>query len=114
MSTSYAPTRILAYREFYDIPRAFVIEPKRRCLLFFDCPFDERLDDYPGFFDVYLLHDLSASVLPQDWRGLSARAVGPLGRVMVTALRFDETRRREVAVDGLPQLVFAAESLRGE
>ncbi len=40
------PIRIEAYRDFYDIPRAFVVRLNSGSLLFFDSPFEDYLDDY--------------------------------------------------------------------
>ena len=42
MSEEWNPIR---YRDFYDFPRAFVVEHAGE-LLFFDCLFSDTLDDY--------------------------------------------------------------------
>ena len=36
---------IIAYREFYDVPRMFLVEASGNLLLF-DCPFDDDLDEF--------------------------------------------------------------------
>jgi len=42
----------ISYREFYDFPRAFVVE-RSGDLLFFDCLFDDDLDDYGPDFEIF-------------------------------------------------------------
>jgi hypothetical protein len=98
---------MLEYRDFYDIPRAFIIEPQRQMLLYFDCPFDEDRDDYDDVFRVAVLRSNEASSLPEDWRKLDL--LGSLGSIPVSAVHFDDTRRKEVVIDGLPDLVAAAD-----
>ena len=81
-------------------------------LLYFDCPFDEARDDYPDVFKVALLRGTEASSLPEDWRKLDL--VANLGSIPVSAVHFDETRRREAVIEGLPRLVAIAESAYNE
>lgn len=100
------PIPILEYRDFYDIPRAFVIEPQRGMLLYFDCAFDEDRDDYADTFEVTVLRSTERSSLPKDWRKLDVLA--NVGNVPTTRVHFDNTRRKEVVIDGLPDLVAAA------
>ena len=38
--TTHRSFPLLEYREFYDIPRAFIIEPRPKLLLYFTCEFD--------------------------------------------------------------------------
>ena len=47
---------ILGYREFYDLPRAFIVQRDERVMLF-DCPFDGALDDYVEQYTVYELSE---------------------------------------------------------
>jgi hypothetical protein len=98
---------ILEYRDFYDVPRAFIIEPQGRMLLYFDCAFDEDRDDYGDAFKVAVLRSTERSTLPKDWRKLELFA--DIGSVPVASVHFDDTRRKEVVIDGLPDLVAAAE-----
>jgi hypothetical protein len=101
------PIPILEYRDFYDVPRAFIIEPQRRMLLYFDCAFDEDRDDYGDAYKVAVLRSAERSNLPEDWRKLDL--LTDIGSVPTAAVHFDDTRRREVVIDGLPDLVAAAE-----
>ncbi len=44
----------ITYRDFYDVPRAFVVAA-RGDWLFFDCPFDAAADEYRSDYAVYVL-----------------------------------------------------------
>ncbi len=78
------------YREFYDFPRAIVVErPGRRFML--DCPFDEALDEYPGEYRVLEL--AGDELLDGSWVGLGIGSAS-LGTVTVSQALFDESRRR--------------------
>lgn len=84
----------IAYREFYDLPRDVLLEFEgvAYCLL---CPFDEALDDYADFYEVYCLPPAAYarfSAPDSDWIGIE-KAGQRLGRAPVDALRFDESRR---------------------
>ena len=69
MTMPWTPIR---YRDFFDIPRAFVVEYTGD-LYFFDCPFDQRVDEYPDHYDVYRLETSAALDLTTDsWQSLSA------------------------------------------
>ncbi len=102
---------IAAYRDFYDVPRAFLVEPKPHLLLFFDCPFDEAMDDYPPSFQIYAIEGLNIGDLPENWKHLYSLSKKRVGQVPLTSLRFDSTRRREVLVDGLPRLIKALDEI---
>ncbi|HYR12146.1 MAG TPA: hypothetical protein VEQ60_30450 [Longimicrobium sp.] len=93
MSTeTWIPIR---YRDFYDIPRAFVIQRGAETLLF-DCPFDDELDDYPEHYTVIRLEPGAAATLDQSsWHGLAGRGL-LLGTVPTRQVRFDPTRRTAV------------------
>lgn len=87
----------LTYRDFYDVPRAFIVE-HAGSVYFFDCPFDDSADEYPGFYWVYQMAQEPSSLTDRvSWEGLAARGK-PVGKVPVELVRFDESRR--VAVDG--------------
>jgi len=84
------------YRDFYDIPRAFVVEHEGRDY-FFDCPFDDELDEYPAEYKVYRLPTAAVPTeAGQSWAHLSG--VGQyLGRVATTQVPFDPSRRDAVS-----------------
>lgn len=85
----------IAYRDFYDFPR-MVATTVGTTTYVFDCPFDENLDDYAPYFDVYVLPEEQGGLLEQDsWVDLPS--IGErIGRVSVAAARFDETRRQAI------------------
>jgi hypothetical protein len=86
------------YRDFYDVPRAIIVSDSQRTY-FFDCPFDEQRDDYPPDYDVYLMPSLSQSELSGSWISFKERAIRRLGRVSVSSVGFDESRRREINLE---------------
>ncbi len=88
--------RILAYRDFWDFPRIFVVRLNDRLLLF-DCPFNDPQEDFSNDFLVYELPSTFAKRLPppRSWLGLAGHGTF-VGRVPTNALSFDKTRRRSI------------------
>lgn len=85
----------IRYRDFYDVPRAFVVE-RAGSLYFFDCPFDERADDYPDRYRVYRLDSaLSPSLDKGSWESLANQGQF-VGEVLATRVQFDPTRRAAI------------------
>jgi hypothetical protein len=78
--TDWLPIR---YRGFYDIRRMVVVQVGRSTYLL-DCPFDADRDEFPDYFNRYLLPDESESLvalpswreLPQDGRHGSVTGQG--------------------------------------
>jgi hypothetical protein len=92
----------IRYREFYDVPRIFLVRIGERDLLFTGL-FDESLDEYPDFYDVYLMPPLGEDELRGSWVNLHEKATRRLGRIPVTEVGFDTTRRKEIDSDGVEQ-----------
>lgn len=92
----------IRYRDFHDVPRAFVFEHDGTAYLF-DCPFDDAADEYPPHYGIYRLDP--GVVPPEDgsWADLASRG-RLIGRIGVAEVRFDETRRRAVDASILPAL----------
>lgn len=85
----------ISYREFYDVPRAFVVECRGR-VLFFDCPFDEATDDYPVGYEVYQLSKEGEHIAQgSTWERLALYG-RRLGSVPVNKVLFDPTRRAAI------------------
>jgi hypothetical protein len=101
--------RILAYRDFFDLPRAFIVEPKPGLVLFFDCPFDDSIDDYPANYSVFCLPRLDTSDLPDNWAQLNAVKIGPVATIPVSAIHFDGTGRKDALLEGESAIMAAAE-----
>lgn len=98
-TTLWLPIR---YRDFYDVPRAFVVEYEGSLYLF-DCPFDSHADEYPPNYSVYRLPSASVGSLEGSWEGLSIQ--GRLLRELpVSSVRFDATKRCSVDSDILRTL----------
>jgi hypothetical protein len=61
-----------------------------------DAPFDDQIDDYSDSYAVYRLPgDVRARLATDSWETLPSLGER-LGRVAVSAVRFDKTRRRYV------------------
>lgn len=94
----------IRYRGFYDIPRMVVVRVGGSTYLL-DCPFDADRDEFPDYFDVYLLPDESESLLASpSWRELpqDGRRVG---RLPVRAVEFDSSRRQSIRSSFLSHVV---------
>ena len=88
----------ITYRDFYDVPRIFVVHRRGDCLLF-DCEFDQEADEYPPTYNVYLLPDMPAAELTGDWTLLRNKATRLFGQVEVRRVQFDPTLRESVNLD---------------
>ena|ERR1044071_2553103 len=93
----------IQYRDFYDVPRIFLVNHRGTQYLF-DCPFDQDLDDYPDTYRVFVLPADSCSNLSGSWEDLASSATAYLGKVPVKSVQFDSTRRREIETDVLDEL----------
>lgn len=85
----------IRYRDFFDVPRAFVVN-HNGSLVLFDCPYDEGIGEYPDHYRVYRLPaELSDTLDAGTWEGLAERGVC-VGHVPITLVRFDATRRSSI------------------
>ncbi|HEY2852439.1 MAG TPA: hypothetical protein VGJ18_06305 [Gemmatimonadaceae bacterium] len=85
----------IVYRDFYDVPRAFIVERNAE-LYFFDCPFSDELDDYPQAFNIYRLPEESREGLDtQSWAGLQARGEF-VGTIPIKLVEFDNSKRESI------------------
>jgi hypothetical protein len=81
------------YRDFYDIPRAILVE-YADAVYFFDCPFDRDLEEYGDAYNVYRVPEgLRGDIDSISWEGLSRR-LSFVGSVAIDAVEFDSTKRR--------------------
>lgn len=94
----------IQYRDFYDIPRIFLLRHKEHLLLL-DSPFDDYIDEYSSFYDVYLMPELSQEMLEGSWARLQESASRLLGRIPVAAVKFDITSRKTVDSSSLEALL---------
>jgi hypothetical protein len=103
VTTSSDWIAIRKYREFWDVPRMFLIDSEYGSLLF-DCPFDETLEDYGNDYRVFLMPILSDADLEESWANLPSRAVRFLGSIPISKVHFDATNRSFIDRRTLSQL----------
>jgi hypothetical protein len=90
----------MRYRDFYDIPRAIVVEWHGRLYLF-DCLYDYDADDYESAYTVYRLpDDIRAQLDEMSWTDLGHRGE-KVGSIETAHVEFDKTKRK-----GLDPAVF--------
>ncbi|MDQ1532999.1 MAG: hypothetical protein QOF28_760 [Actinomycetota bacterium] len=93
MTDVWLPIR---YRDFYDVPRAIVIE-REGDLFLLDCRFDSETDDYEANYAVYKLPaELHDDIDRISWTDLGHRGQR-VGSVPTDAVEFDPTKRRAVS-----------------
>lgn len=93
----------IRYREFYDVPRVFLVRHKG-VLFLFESLFDEKLDDYSPQYDVYMMPELVEEDLHASWEDISSKATRGLGTIPVSAVRFDPSKRRGIDAGVLEEI----------
>jgi hypothetical protein len=91
------------YRDFWDVPRIFLVRDQGTLYLF-DCQFDRAVEDYPESYDVFVMPPLSEAELAASWAPLHEHAIKRLGRLPIHGVQFDPTLRQRVdvsVIDGL-------------
>jgi hypothetical protein len=96
----WAPIR---YRDFWDVPRTFLVDDGRDTILF-DCPFDTGGEEYASAYCVWLMPALTEQELVGSWARLADRGIRLLGHVPVEDVSFDASKRRKVDLDVLGAL----------
>src|SRR5437868_6141746 len=94
----------IEYREFYDLPRIFLVRAGAGTYLF-DCSFDVDTDEYSKNYKVFLMLPLAGEDLVGSWANLASRAEKFLGEIHVSEVEFDPTRRAAVNIDILRNLL---------
>jgi hypothetical protein len=97
----WAPIR---YREFWDVPRIFLVPYQGKWFLF-DCPFDEAGEDFPDSYRVYVIPEPSEAELAGSWDKLHTKATWYSGDVSIGNVRFDASKRREIDTSILDELM---------
>jgi hypothetical protein len=85
----------IIYRDFWDIPRLFIVRHLGRQYLF-DCRFNESTEDFDEMYRLYVLPELPESELRGSWVDLAERAESYLGEIPTSAVKFDASRRRSI------------------
>ena len=96
----------IQYRDFYDIPRMFIVDFNGFQFLF-DASFDDSIDDYPDHYSVSLLPNLTHKELAGSWERVGERPLRQLGQVPISAVHFDPTKRKSIDTDLLKHLLAA-------
>lgn len=93
MTVGFQP---IVYREFYDLPRAVVVEIDGASF-FLDCAFDSAIDEYPDRYRVYQIDvGLAEATSIKDWTNLQSRGEF-IGQVPVDDVEFDPTGRSGIS-----------------
>ena len=84
------------YGEFYDYPRMVEFSFSGQWY-FLSSAFDEQTDDYPDYYEVYLLPFHSKEEIkaqPRYWTDLNRAS--HLGRIAIAEVGLDPTRRQSI------------------
>ena len=95
---------ILQYREFWDVPRIFLVSFEQSLFLF-DCHFDEEVEDFSNRYQVFLMPMLGEDSLSGSWCELSENAIRFLGEIPISEIKFDETRRKFIENETILKLL---------
>jgi hypothetical protein len=85
----------IQYRDFYDVPRMFVVAHHGAQYLF-DGSFDDEIDDYPDEYRVFILPNLTQEQLSGSWTDLTRRASRSVGKIPTRDVVFDRTKRQAI------------------
>ena len=97
--------RAIAYRDFYDVPRIFVVRRDGEVLIF-DGLFDDGLDDYPDVYAVRRAAGAGAKLASVLAAACANRAIGEsIGSIPVIDVEFDPTKRRSITEETLDRIV---------
>jgi hypothetical protein len=66
--------------------------------------FDEAKDEYRDHYDIYEMPELSEAEKRDSWKGIELKAKQYLGRVSVSSIRFDATKRKQIDLQFLKNL----------
>ncbi len=94
----------IQYREFWDVPRIFLVPYQGKWFLF-DCAFDEATEDFPDSYRVYVVPEPSNEELAGSWDKLHEKATRYCGEVPLRRVRFDPSKRREVDTSVFEELI---------
>jgi len=83
----------IEYRDFWDVPRLFIVRCNEKVYLF-NSKFDDEIDDYPDFYRVYLFNE--SDVESKNWEEKISDETTYLGEILIRDIKFDATRRREI------------------
>ena len=105
----------IRYRDFWDVPRMFIVRHEEHWFLF-DCPFDEGKEDFSDTYRVYLLPQIDEEWLAGFWASLSEKAIRRLKDVPVSQVKWDPTKRKGIdpsILDGVSPAKCEATNRKG-
>lgn len=90
--------------DFHDVPRTIAVRHRGKLFLL-QSAFDEKLDDYPDIYSVYILPEsVEESLARSSWEFLETTALNCIGKVRVQSVTFDVSKSRALDpsfLDGL-------------
>ena len=101
VSKNWTPMR---YREFWDVPRIFLV-PYQGIWFLFECPLDEAVEDFRDSYRLYVIPQGSEEELAGSWDRLHEKATQYSGEVAVAQVHFDSSKRREIETKILDDLM---------
>ncbi len=98
---------LINYGEFYNFPRQIDFQFRGQWF-YMASDFDEEKDDYPDFYDVYLLPfnpKEKMKVTPFYWTELTKDDY--LGRIPISEVGLDESKRRSIDAEAFAKWLAA-------
>lgn len=96
--------RIKEYRDFWDFPRIFLALYKGTLLLF-DCEFNDEKEDFKDTYRVFTMPHMTEEELDGSWSKLSSKALSYLGEVLISEVKFDDSRREYLDAEIVSRLL---------
>jgi hypothetical protein len=86
--------RRIKYFSFWGVPRTFVFEHNGQIYLL-TSEFDDDLDEYPDQYEVFVISNVEGLSF-SDWKSIEPLAKTLIGRVPVSSVCFDESKREYI------------------
>jgi len=84
------------YRGFYDVPR-FIALRYRGQLFILQSAFDDEVDEYPNYYSVFALPDLTEAYMNIGiWEFIEKNRSEALGQIDIASVKFDITLRKSL------------------
>ena len=91
------PTIEFRYQGFYDYPLCMLMKYRGLTLMLVR-DFDESLDDYWDYYELYLMPEIQKADLEGGWDQLQTRSIHHLGNIPISQLIFDSTHRKKMII----------------
>lgn len=99
-----SPWSPIQYRDFWDVPRIFLVH-HQGALFLFDCDFDDELEDFPDSYKVYVLPELTDEQRAGSWDKFHEQAIRFVGEVPIERVKFDPSKQCAVDTTVLSELL---------